>query len=101
MKTILLLLSLLVATTAIYARQAVKGKIYDAVTREPLSGATVTDAHNHIVAADVTGSFNLTTEDTSITVSFTGYQSQIILVNNRGIINIAMQPVNKGLAQVV
>jgi outer membrane receptor protein involved in Fe transport len=101
MKKFTLVLSVMIITMIVQAQQVVKGKIFDAVTKEPLPGATVVDAHNRVIATNETGSFNLATEDATITVTFTGYQAQVVTIDGQKELHIGLVPANKGLQQVV
>ena len=101
MKKIFFLSAVTLLTMAATAQKNIKGKIYDAVTREALQGASVTDAHQHTVVADGEGNFSLRTADDVLTISYTSYRVQTVRVSNQPVLNIALQPMDKDLQQVV
>ncbi|RYZ48881.1 MAG: TonB-dependent receptor, partial [Chitinophagaceae bacterium] len=70
------------ATTTLFAQKIVKGKIIDAVTKEPIYGATIqcTEAGcNCGCATTTTGAFEMHCKNCkTLTVSYIGYQPQAI-----------------------
>ena len=101
MKKLFLLPGMLLLIMAAAAQKNIKGKIYDAVTKEALQGASVTDAHQHTVVADGEGKFSLSTSDEVLTISYTGYRLQNIHITNQLTLKIALLPTGKDLQQVV
>ncbi|RYY00602.1 MAG: TonB-dependent receptor, partial [Gammaproteobacteria bacterium] len=69
-------------TTTLFAQKIVKGKIIDAVTKEPINGATIqcTEAGcNCGCATTTTGAFEMHCKNCkTLTVSYIGYQPQAI-----------------------
>ncbi|MDQ3844193.1 MAG: carboxypeptidase-like regulatory domain-containing protein, partial [Bacteroidota bacterium] len=69
------------------AQSTVKGKIIDAVTKEPIAGATIHCTHDGCTcgcATNINGEFELKTKETccnAFSVSFIGYQAQQIDLN--------------------
>jgi iron complex outermembrane recepter protein len=101
MKKLLILLPVLFIAQLLSAQQVIKGKIFDAVTKEPLQGASVSDSHNKVVETDGTGSFSLLTGDATVVISYTGYQSKTIEIHDNSNVAVALTPFAKGLQQVV
>lgn len=79
----------------------ITGKIIDHLTKEPLVGAVISDAHNHLATSNAAGNFSLKTIDETITVSFTNYKKTTIPVfaKTKVIVNLQQDPAN--LPQVV
>ena len=76
------------------------GKVFDAVSKEPLQGATVKDFDNHTVITDATGSFQLQTDSKQLLVTSIGFNEKTVAVNT-AFLAIALQPSDKQLQQVV
>lgn len=84
MKHIYTLLFLLLTGNLLVAQSTVNGKIYDANTKEPLIGVIVQSKNSsEITTTNSGGLFNLslTEESDSLTISYIGYEKQIISVN--------------------
>ncbi len=79
----------------------ITGKVFDAVSKEALQGASVTDAHKHTVATDATGKFSITTNDKTLTIDFNAFQSKTIQIIDKTNITVALTPTNKELEKVV
>ncbi|MFT3932492.1 MAG: TonB-dependent receptor [Chitinophagaceae bacterium] len=97
---IIALLAMLCAYTA-QSQHIIKGKIFDARSKEPLQGATITDKHNHGASSDINGNFSLTSNDSSIIVSFSNYQQKEIIASNKTLNAISLEATGKELQQVV
>ncbi len=85
-----------------HAQSPIKGKIIDAVTKEPIYGASITALSNGKgYMTNTTGDFTLPVSDTSTTiiVSFIGYQPKQIQVSGEDQL-IALTP-NQSLLQEV
>ena len=100
--TILFLISLLAGTKA--QTPGISGKTFDAETKEPLSGVTISESGttNKTMTAE-NGSFTLNTggKKPLLVVTFVGYESQTIQVANTQPLNIALLPKSEGLETVV
>lgn len=77
MKDFLCALLCVISAISIYAQSStiIKGRVYDAGTKEALQGASVTDEHNNVVLTDIGGNFAIKTKDKMLQVSFTGYET--------------------------
>ncbi len=93
-------LFMLLILTAVYVRaQQVSGRILDALTREPLQGATIeTGGKTFTSAAD--GSFLCPVTRQELTVSFTGYITKKVRLTD-GSRDIEIQPSPSSLSTVV
>ena len=87
-KISLLVVILITIMPSLLSAQNISGKVLDAQTLEPLVGATVTQSvSTNGTVTDRDGAFSLTLNDnfnSQINVSYTGYKSQKIIVNNVG-----------------
>ncbi|MBB1282976.1 TonB-dependent receptor [Flavisolibacter sp. BT320] len=109
----------LLAVPTLFAQKTVKGKIIDAVTKEPISGATIQCSGADCqcgCATSATGDFEMHCRNCkTLTVSFIGYQPQIISVEadnslvalvpaasllNEVVISSSRQPVRRAEAPV-
>ncbi|GJM62862.1 SusC/RagA family TonB-linked outer membrane protein [Persicobacter diffluens] len=81
----------------------VKGRVYDAVTGEPIIGVTVAiEGTNTGSFTDIEGNFMVDAEETDVlVVSFVGYESQRITVGTQSQLDIALKDVSQELAEVV
>ena len=75
------------------AQNSIKGKVVDAISRQPLEAVSVTDAATQQIktTTDQNGNFILQS-DTQIMVSYIGYKAAIITVSNKEVNIIALQP---------
>jgi outer membrane receptor protein involved in Fe transport len=99
-KELLLFIAVLLASIA-SAQKNIRGRVFDAVTKEALQGASVSDSYNHTVMTDAEGKFIITTNAPTITITYNSYAVQTIAIAGRSIVNIALAPSNKDLQQVV
>ncbi|UKJ08780.1 TonB-dependent receptor [Solitalea lacus] len=86
-----------------FAQQIIKGKVYDAVTHEPLSGVSVFAPNTTIGAqTNAQGIFKFSTGEKviKITVSFLGYETRIMEVGDKEL-SIALSPVASNMQEVV
>jgi iron complex outermembrane recepter protein len=83
------------------AQKNIRGKVYDAVTREALQGASVSDAYHQTILTDAAGNFVINTDAPVITISYNSYSTQIINITDKTIVHVALQPSGKDLQQVV
>ena len=81
----------------------IKGKITDQKTREALIGVSVKIKGTNIgVSTDVNGSYTLNApENGTLIITYIGYETLEIPVNNRGTINIPLISSNTSLGEVV
>ena len=76
MKRLLLLTVFTAVLMNCYAQQMLRGKVFDANTNAPLSGATITYDGKEGTTTDKDGMFSIDCSTSSrITVSFVGYQA--------------------------
>lgn len=86
-------------TTTIFA-QNLKGKIFDAYSKEPVVGVTIKLKNTGIgTTTDATGAFSLQPTTETLVISAVGYQSIEIAANRN--LNIALEPSISELQQVV
>ena len=92
LKNCLILFGIFLSSASLYAQQKVSGRILDAKDGEPLIGATVLEkGTSNGVITDIDGNFSITvTGDATLEVSYVGYATQEIPVNNRSVIDVQM-----------
>lgn len=81
-----------------------KGKVFDALSKEPLSGVAITEKRtSRGTTSAENGSFILTGQPDSSVLLFSckGYDSQMLRVNGRQSLYVALQPKAEGLETVV
>lgn len=102
-KLIGLSLLMLLLSTAAFAQITVKGVIYDS-DKMPLAGATVQlTGTSTRTQSDAEGKYQITapTGTARLTVSFVGYESQTVNINNQTLLNITLSSLNNLEAVVV
>nr|WP_233166904.1 SusC/RagA family TonB-linked outer membrane protein [Pedobacter sp. ASV2] len=80
----------------VFAQTIVKGIVYDA-DKTPMVGATIQVAGtNTRTQADAEGKFSISVPSGSakLVITFVGYQSQTVSVNNQSIVNVTLQTTN-------
>ncbi|MBC8152384.1 MAG: carboxypeptidase-like regulatory domain-containing protein, partial [Bacteroidetes bacterium] len=88
--------------TSAYAQQTIRGKIYDAQSKEPLPGATVMLPNStEGSAASATGTFRLVSDAKTLVVSSVGYQRITVDVPASGVVNVALEPATEDLQTVI
>jgi len=80
--------------------KTITGKVFDAISKEPVEGAVITDTKNKTTISGIDGKFSITTNSLQLTISSLGFLSRKIDVKET-ITNIALQPSNKQLQQVI
>ncbi len=91
MKKIALACAMLLFVYAASAQNNIKGKIVDAASTNPLSGATISVDGKSITTSDKDGKFSFAcSKSVTITVSFVGYETQNKTVNCDEEVNISM-----------
>jgi outer membrane cobalamin receptor len=88
-------ISILFSTVAFGQTSTIRGKVSDAISRQPLEYVSVTDINNPAVKTitDHYGNFNLKTilEETVLLVSYIGYKAAIVTVGCKANIKIDLQ----------
>lgn len=94
---------LLFLSMSSYAQSVVKGTVTDKATGEPLPGTTVVIQGTPTgVTTDIDGKFSLNTKsDDKLVFSFIGYKNQIVAVEGKTELNVALEPDNRQLDEVV
>src|SRR5690606_34596577 len=84
-------------------QQAVSGTVPDPATGIPLSGATASMASTQTaVATDNNGNYRFSVpSDAVLTFRAGGYTAQDIPINGRQVVNMALQPSNNALEEVM
>ena len=96
----LLILAMLLSTSAIFAQ--IKGKVFDADSKEPLPGAAILHkgSTNHGTISNFDGTFSFDVkEGETLVISFLGYTKQEVLAKN-GLV-IFLEPSANQLGEVV
>ena len=96
----LLILAMLLSTSAIFAQ--IKGKVFDADSKEPLPGAAILHkgSVNHGTISNFDGTFSVDVkEGETLVISFLGYTKQEVLAKN-GLV-IFLEPSANQLGEVV
>ncbi|QEM07905.1 TonB-dependent receptor [Mucilaginibacter rubeus] len=99
MKKILLLIFFLLICGDLFA-QIIHGKVFDAVTQEPIPAATIADTSGYAVTSKSNGSFNIKTNFKVLKITSIGYQTRMVTVDGSSLA-IALQPPTSQLNQVV
>ena len=100
MKRFFIILSFITFFSGQLFAQTISGKVYDAVNKEAIPSATITDNAGHTVTSNAGGNFHLQTSAASLEVRSVGYQTQTIKVSGNKLA-IALQPATSQLNQVV
>jgi len=77
----------------------ISGKVFDAITKEPIQGAVVSAVSNKTISKE-NGSFSFQATGRSITINAVGYDSKTIEITNKNLA-ISLSPSQKILDQVV
>ena len=85
-----------------FAQKTITGTVTD-VSGEPLIGATVSLGGSNGVITDIDGNFTLTGVNTgaTMTVTYIGYQTKTVKVDNQNSYNIVLEANDKSLDEVV
>lgn len=101
MKKIALMTACIICSIFLYAQGTIKGKVVDASTNNPLSGATISFQNRQVTTTDANGTFRIAcNQPTRITVSFIGYEPKQEAINCNEEVVIALTPSNSTLANV-
>lgn len=102
MKRIFIAVVLLItAALTVHAQNTVTGRVTDAATGKPLSGASISLGKNKGIIADKDGQFTIGCEKSArISVSYVGYETWTQVVKCSEPINISLSPAGSSLKQV-
>ncbi|MEO7044055.1 MAG: TonB-dependent receptor plug domain-containing protein, partial [Ferruginibacter sp.] len=102
MKKFFIIIVFVFTCTNLFAQNLpfVYGKVYDAITKEVIPSATISDTAGHHASSDEGGNFHLTTTAETLEISSVGYHNKIAKVIN-GVLSIALQPSVNQLNEVV
>jgi TonB-dependent starch-binding outer membrane protein SusC len=90
-RILLIMLPLIFLTAAAWAQtNVITGKVVDKKTGDPLEGVSVVANGNTGVTTKKDGSYTITTNESSLTFSFTGYASQTLSTRGKTVIDIAL-----------
>ncbi len=78
----------------------IRGKIFDAITKEPIAGATITDTKSHSAVSDAGGNFKIVTTDNTLKISYMGYLSRSVVIKGASVA-VSLQPSATELQRVV
>ena len=83
--------------------QRVTGVVTDASSQEPLTGVTVrTNGGQGMAVTDIDGRYSIDAERTAVLrFSYMGFNELSVAVNSRKVVNVALQPQQKDLTEVV
>lgn len=95
-----LFLFLIAGTSWSQTTTLISGKVFDAISKEAVAGAVITDASQHTAIADANGKFSIKTASTKLTVTSVGFDTKIYDVNGNNLL-ISLQPQNRILQEVV
>ncbi|RYF75768.1 MAG: TonB-dependent receptor, partial [Cytophagaceae bacterium] len=100
-KLFLTLLGLLVSA-GVMAQSVTTGQVYDAQTKEPLPGVTLSWSDGKSgVTTDANGHFPVTGTTTKVTASAVGYRTQEIILTPGQTVRISLEPAIEDLQTVV
>jgi len=77
------------------------GKVFDAISKEPIQGAIISDSKNHSAISDTYGFFSIITSDKNISISSVSFKTLTLAVNQNKNISISLEPSNSDLDKVV
>ncbi len=95
-------LCILFTTSAAWAQTSVSitGKVFDAISKEAIAGAVVSDLSNKPVLTDVNGHFSIQTAAKKLSITATGFDTKSYDINGNTLF-ISLQPQNRILQEVV
>jgi outer membrane receptor protein involved in Fe transport len=102
MKKLILLICTFLIAGNVWSQNltTIQGKVFDAQTKEPITGATITESKTNTTTTDAAGKFNIKTSAKSLQVSFVGYTGRTVEVKGQTLA-IALQPSTTELQRVV
>lgn len=83
------------------SEQTIQGKVFDTISKEPLQSAIISDSRNHSVLTDATGKFQIRTNDRTLTIQHTGFETAQFTVKDNTNMHVGLTPSNRELQQVV
>lgn len=91
-----------VCVASLYSQTKLNGKVIDAATNSPLSGAKIQFNQNQVTASDDDGQFNINCNgNMTLTVSYIGYQMSITTITDcNAIVTIHLNPLASALDEV-
>ncbi len=103
MKRLLLIMLSVICVSQLYAQRTVSGKITDGDTGEGLPGVTIqVKGTTSGASTDLDGNYTLSApNDAVLVVSYVGFLTQEIAINNRTTIDVVLQPDVAQLSEVV
>jgi len=92
-----------ITSSKVSARISIRGRVIDKSTGEPLVGVSIKVKGTTLgTSTDANGQFSFTGPETGILIlTYLGYQTTEVPINNRTIIGIAMEPASTSLTEVV
>lgn len=101
MKQILFIAAFVIGSISIYAQKTIKGRVVDASTNQPLSGATINFQNKTATTTDRDGYFAIDcNNNTRVTVSFVGYETKQQGINCNENIVVSLTPSASTLSNV-
>ena len=102
---LLMIIFIVLTYTNVYAQNTISGKVIDAETLEPISGASITDMSDATIGAvsSAGGKFSLLVNGSEIYISYVGYRSETIPVKSKdqNDIVVKMQPQSLQMSDLV
>ena len=91
-KRLTLLCFLFASCALMYAQQTktISGIVSDASTGETLIGAVVRESASNAAITDIDGKYTLKVEGNKVVISYVGYATKEIVVNNGGIYDVKL-----------
>ena len=101
-KQFILIALFILSSQLLLAQKTIKGKVVDAATNTPLSGATVSVSGKNVATTDKDGSFAISCNNTNTTVSITfiGYEMQKLKTNCNDDVTISLKSISNTLDNV-
>jgi outer membrane receptor protein involved in Fe transport len=101
MKQLFISTSFILLSVLIKAQSPViAGKVFDAISKEPMQGAIIRDSRGSVTISDMQGRFSLATADSTLTVSFNSYRERQIHINHQHNLDIDLTPADKMLQEI-
>ncbi len=102
MKKILFIIVSILSINLSFAQKSIKGKIYDANTKEPVVGATVKVENTSVGAiTDISGTFEIKANATKLVITNIGYETKTIDVIEGKSLSISLETASEDLQTVV
>lgn len=102
MKQFIILLCLLCIAPMLKAQTAITGTVTDARTHEAIPGVKISTADKQqLINTDTKGKFSINTNTDSLKFEMMGYTAQLIAVNGRTNLNVALEPSAVDLQPVI